>query len=484
MASSAFVHILIEARKDTPSGFFKQPLSSMLTIRYEWLTLIAVVLCGGLLPLQGAAQPNPWVETIDQKTQELEDQVIEWRRDIHANPELSNREERTAAVVADHLRELGLEVETGVSKTGVVGVLRGTQPGPVVALRADMDALPVKERVNVPYASTDSALFNGEEVPVMHACGHDTHVAMLMGAAEILTSLQDELPGTVKFLFQPAEEGAPEGERGGADVMVEEGALQNPDVDAVFGLHINSQTEVGTIRYRSGPIMAAQDVFRMTVRGKQTHGSTPWDGVDPIVTASQIVNSLQTVVSRQSELTKEAAVVSVGKIEGGVRNNIIPETTEMVGTIRTLDADMQEQIHEGVRRTAISTAESMGASVDVEIDPGYPITKNDPALTEAMLPTLERVADSVAVTDPITGAEDFSYFANEVPGLYVFVGGMPKGMDPADAPPHHTPDFFVDESGMQYGVRAYAQVAADYLFQNARDTRTESPASPAGDMQE
>ena len=429
------------------------------------LGVCAVLLCLG--SDASSAQPNPWSDAITEKAADLESQVIDWRRDIHRNPELSNRETRTAKKVATHLRDLDLEVDTGVSKTGVVGVLEGGKPGPVIALRADMDALPVKERVDVPFASTDSAMYNGEKVPVMHACGHDTHVAMLMGAAEILASMREELPGTVKFLFQPAEEGAPKGERGGADVMVEEGALTDPDVDAVFGLHINSQTEVGTIRYRPGPIMAASDVFRIEVTGKQTHGSTPWDGVDPIVTASQIVNNLQTIVSRQSELTKEPAVVSVGKIDGGVRNNIIPETVNMVGTVRTLDTTMQRDIHNRIRRVATSTAEGMGAEVDVEIDRGYPVTKNDPSLTEALKPTLERVADSLVQTDPITGAEDFSYFAREVPGLYVFVGGMPPDMDPEDAPSHHTPDFFIDESGMQYGVKTYAQVAADYLSAHA-----------------
>jgi amidohydrolase len=421
-----------------------------------------------LAPVAAGAQPNPWAESIDRQAAELESQVIDWRRDIHEHPELSNREYRTAEKVATHLRDLGLDVETGVSKTGVVGVLEGGKPGPVVALRADMDALPVKERVDVPFASTDSAMYNGEKVPVMHACGHDTHVAMLMGAAEILASMREELPGTVKFLFQPAEEGAPRGERGGADVMVEEGALKAPDVDAIFGLHINSQTPVGTIRYRPGPIMAASDVFRITVNGKQTHGSTPWDGTDPVVTASQIVTNLQTVVSRQSELTKEPAVVSVGKIEGGVRNNIIPETVKMVGTVRTLDTTMQRHIHDRIRRVATSTAEGMGATADVEVDRGYPVTKNDPTLTEKMVPTLKRVADSLAVTDPITGAEDFSYFARNVPGLYVFVGGMPPDMDPDEAPSHHTPDFFIDESGMKYGVRAYANVAAAYLSSHAQ----------------
>lgn len=439
----------------------------MTRVRQGVLGALAAVLL--FLPHVGEAQPNPWAETIDQASDEIEQDVIEWRRDIHQHPELSNREERTARKVATHLRDLGLEVETGISKTGVVGILRGEKPGPVVALRADMDALPVKERTDVPFASEDSSTYNGEDVPVMHACGHDTHVAMLMGAAEILASIREELPGTVKFLFQPAEEGAPQGERGGADVMVEEGVLEDPDVEVVFGLHINSQTEVGTIRYRPGSIMAASDVFRITVHGQQTHGSTPWDGVDPIVTASQIVNGLQTIVSRQSELTKEAAVVSVGKIEAGVRNNIIPETAQMVGTIRTLDSEMQDQIHERIRRTATSTAESFGASVDVEIDRGYPVTKNDPALTETMIPTLRRVADSLVVMDPITGAEDFSYFAQEVPGLYVFVGGMPPGMDPDEAPSHHTPDFFIDERGLTYGVRAYAHVAADYLWSHAEE---------------
>lgn len=425
------------------------------------IVVLGVALLVG--PLTATGQPSSWAETIDEHAAELEEQVIEWRRDIHENPELSNREFRTAEKVAAHLRDLGLDVETGVSKTGVVGVLEGGAPGPVIALRADMDALPIKERVDVPFASTDSAMYNGERVPVMHACGHDTHVAMLMGAAEILSSLREELPGTVKFLFQPAEEGAPEGERGGADVMVEEGVLSAPDVDAVFGLHIRSKTEVGTIQYRPGPIMAASDVFRITVTGKQTHGSTPWDGVDPIVTGSQIINNLQTIVSRQSDLAKEAAVVSVGKFDAGVRHNIIPETAQMTGTVRTLDSGMREHIHERIRHIATSTAEGMGATADVQVDWGYPVTKNDPIFTDALQPALQHAADSLAVMDPIMGAEDFSYFAQEIPGLYVFVGGMPPGMDPDAAPSHHSPDFFIDEDGLRYGVRAYAHVAAMYL---------------------
>ena len=411
------------------------------------------------------AQNGDFQSQIDQRAEALEDQVIEWRRHFHENPELSNRETETAAYIAERLRALDIDIETGVAHTGIVGVLEGGRPGPVVGLRADMDALPVKERVDVPFASTAMGTYNGETVPVMHACGHDTHMAMLLGAATILSEMRDELPGTVKFLFQPAEEGAPEGEEGGADLMIKEGALQNPDVDVVFGLHINSQTEVGTIKYRPGSIMAASDVFRITVNGKQTHGSTPWTGVDPIVTAAQIINGLQTVVSRQAELTKEAAVVSVGKIEGGVRNNIIPEQARMVGTIRTLDTAMQDKVHADIRRTATRIAESM------EIDRGYPVTHNDPDLTATMAPTLERVAgpENVEVVNPITGAEDFSYFQREVPGLYFFVGGMPKGTDPADAAPHHTPDFYIDESGMSLGVRALTALTIDYMHANATD---------------
>ena len=402
---------------------------------------------------------------IDRQADQIEERVIEWRRHIHVNPELSNRETETAAYIAEHLESLGIEVQTGVAHTGVVGVLRGGQPGPVVGLRADIDALPVKERADVPFASTVTALYNGEQVPVMHACGHDTHVAMLMGAAEILAGMREELPGTVKFIFQPAEEGAPRGEEGGADLMVKEGALRDPDVDVIFGMHINSQTEVGTIKYRPGSIMAASDVLRIGVTGKQTHGSTPWTGVDPIVTAAQIINGLQTVVSRQAELTKNAAVVSIGKIEGGVRSNIIPEDVQMVGTIRTLDPQMRDKVHADIRRTATHIATSMGAEAEVEIDRGYPVTHNDPALTDQMVPTLERIAGekNVREINPITGAEDFSYFQREVPGLYFFLGGMPKGANPADVAPHHTPDFYIDERGMKLGVRAFCNLTLDYM---------------------
>lgn len=409
---------------------------------------------------------SEWNEYIDQQTEQLYEKIVEWRRDIHKNPELSNREFRTAEKVADHLRSLGIEVQTGVAHTGVVGILEGGKPGPVVGLRADMDALPVKERVDIPFASNAVSEYMGEEVPVMHACGHDTHVAMLMGVAELLSERRNELPGTVKFIFQPAEEGTPPGEEGGAELMVEEGVLTNPDVDVVFGLHINSQTPVGQIKYRPGGIMAASNRFSIDVKGKQTHGSQPWGGVDPIVTSAQIINGLQTIISRQTELTKEAAVITVGIIRAGVRNNIIPEDAYMEGTIRTLDTDMQEILFEKMHITVEHIAKSMGAEAELTIYDGYPVTYNDPDLTAQFAPTLERVAgaENTTVINAITGAEDFSFFQMEVPGLYFFVGGMPAGMSPADAAPHHTPDFYIEEEGMKTGVRALANLTIDYMM--------------------
>ncbi|MDZ7773442.1 MAG: amidohydrolase [Balneolaceae bacterium] len=409
-------------------------------------------------------------QIIDQQSEALFEQVVEWRRHFHENPELSNRETETAAYVADYLRSLGMEVQTGVAHTGVVGILEGGRPGPVVGLRADMDALPVTERVDVPFASTKTTTFLGQEVGVMHACGHDTHVAMLMGVARILTDMKEQLPGTVKFIFQPAEEGAPPGEEGGAELMVEEGVLENPEVDVIFGQHIDSDTPVGKLNYRPRGSMAAADRFVITVHGKQTHGSTPWTGVDPIVTSAQIINGLQTIVSRQTELTKAAAVISVGKISGGVRNNIIPESAEMIGTIRTLDPEMKTIIHEKIRHTATTIAESMGATAEVEIELGVPVTYNDPELTQQMLPSLQQAAgggENVILEDAITGAEDFSFFQQQVPGLYIFIGGMPADMDPANATPHHTPDFYIDESGMRLGVRSLAYLAVDYMLSHA-----------------
>ncbi len=398
---------------------------------------------------------------------EIEAKVIEWRRHFHANPELSNREFKTAEKIAEHLTALGIDVETGVAKTGVVGVLKGGKSGPVVALRADIDALPVTERTPVPFASTVKSEYNGVETGVMHACGHDTHIAILMGVAEVLSKMRKELKGTVKFIFQPAEEGAPPGEEGGAELMVKEGVLKNPDVDVIFGLHIAEGTDVGRITYKPGGTMAAADRFVIKIKGKQAHGSTPWSSVDPIVTAAQVINGLQTVVSRQTELTKEAAVVSVGMIRGGVRNNIIPEEVEMIGTIRTLDTEMQEKVHNDIKRTAIKIAESQGATAEVDIQIGYPVTYNDPGLTLKMLPSLEKAAgkDNVDLVNAITGAEDFSFFQKEVPGLYFFVGGRPLKQPEGDIilGGHHTPDFYIDESGLIVGVKAMLNLTLDYM---------------------
>ncbi len=394
----------------------------------------------------------------------VEPKVIEWRHHVHQNPELSNREFKTAEYIASHLKSLGMEVETGIAHTGVVGVLKGGKPGPVVALRADIDALPVPERVDIPWKSVVIGEYNGAEVPVMHACGHDTHVAILMGTAEILSGMKKDLKGTVKFIFQPAEEGAPSGEEGGAKLMVKEGVLQNPDVDVIFGLHISSKLEVNRIEYKPGGALAAVNSFTITVKGKQTHGSTPWTGIDPVVTSALIINGLQTVVSRQAALTTEPAVVSVGSIHGGVRSNIIPEEVVMVGTIRTLDYDMRKKILEDIRRTATSIAESQRATAIVEIDEGYPITYNDPELTKMMAPSLIEAAgaENVSVHKAITGAEDFSFFEEKVPGLFFFLGGMPEGNNPATAPPHHTPDFYVDDSGMKLGMKAFCNLVFDY----------------------
>ena len=409
-------------------------------------------------------------QKISEQSEKIFDQVVEWRRHFHENPELSNREDQTAAYIADYLRTLGIQVETRVAHTGVIGILKGGKPGPVVGLRADIDALPVRERTDVPFKSTKTTTYLGSEVGVMHACGHDTHIAMLMGAAKILADMKEELPGTVKFIFQPAEEGAPPGEEGGAELMIKEGVLQNPDVDVIFGQHINSKTPVGTIRYKPMGTMAAADRFVIKVKGKQTHGSTPWTGVDPIVTSAKIIEGLQTIISRQTELTKAAAVISVGKIRAGVRNNIIPEEAEMIGTIRTLDTEMQQKIHNDIRHVATKIGESMGAEVEVEIEKGVPVTYNDPALTEAMVPTLQQVAGSeqVILSDAVTGAEDFSFFQKEIPGFYYFVGGMPKDMKPSEAAPHHTPDFFIEEEGMKLGVKSLATLTVDYMMQNGQ----------------
>jgi len=393
----------------------------------------------------------------------IEDQVITWRRDIHQHPELSNREFRTAEKIADHLKSLGIPIETGVAHTGVVGVLKGDYPGKVVALRADMDALPVTERNDLSFRSVVTADFMGEKVGVMHACGHDTHVAILMGVAQILSKNKDKIHGTVKFIFQPAEEGAPPGEEGGARLMVKEGVLKNPDVDAIFGLHINSQTPVGVIRYKSGGAMAAAQRFEIHVKGKQTHGSQPWSGIDPILISAKIIDGLQTIISREADLTNEAAVISVGKIQSGVRFNIIPESAEMIGTIRTLDYDMKDKINRRMEEMVPTLARAYGGEATIEITESADITYNDPALVDRMLPTLKEVAgdENVQSQKAITGAEDFSYFEREVPGFFFFLGGMTPGT--TESYPHHTPDFKIDDSGLLLGVRALTEMSLDYL---------------------
>jgi amidohydrolase len=431
--------------------------------------LFPLIVAALLTPNLAAQTPaEDWHAFIDAETEARFDDIVEWRRHFHRNPELSNREFETAEYIAEFLRGLGMDVTTGVAHTGVVGVLEGGRPGPVVGLRADMDALPVPSRAGLPFSPDVTAEFLGDEVPVSHACGHDTHMAMAMGVAEMFAARRDELPGTVKFIFQPAEEGAPPGEEGGGELMVEEGVLEDPDVDVIFGQHIWSLAPVGRIGFRAGGIMAAADRFVITVHGKQTHGSTPWTGVDPIAVASQIVIGLNMIISRQTELTKEAAVISVGRVRAGVRNNIIPESAELIGTIRTLDTAMQDKIHADIRRTAEHIAAAQGATVTVEIDRGYPVTYNDPELTEMMAPTLERVGGENAVrVDAITGAEDFSFFQKEIPGLYFFTGGMSPDADPSEVAPHHTPDFYIDEAGMKTGVRALANLAIDYMLMHA-----------------
>ncbi len=396
----------------------------------------------------------------------VEAKVIAWREDIHANPELGNRETRTSALVASHLRSLGMEVKTGIAITGVIGILKGGKPGPVIALRADMDALPVTERTPVPFASKVKATYNGQETGVMHACGHDAHVAILMGVAEILAGMKKDIKGTVKFIFQPAEEGAPKGEEGGAELMVKEGVLENPKVDVIFGLHENAQLEVGKISYRPAGMFAGVADMKITVKGRAAHGAEPWSSVDPIVTASQIVNSLQTIVSRNVNVTENPAVVTIGAFHGGNRSNIISEQVEMLGTVRTLSDADEKMIFGRIRQIVEKTAEAAGATATVELPYSvhYPVTFNDVALTAAMLPSLKKAAgaEKVVLVPAETGSEDFSFFAQKVPGLYFYIGGMPKGKDPKTTASHHTPDFFLDESGFRTGILALTNLVMDY----------------------
>jgi len=426
-------------------------------------------LLSGLLisPLFLFAQNAAQKTEVAKRADALTEKVINWRRDFHEHPELGNQEKRTAAIIAKHLQSLGIEVQTGVAKTGVVGILKGAKPGPVVALRADMDGLPVTERVALPFASKVKATYNEQEVGVMHACGHDSHVAILMGVAELLAGMKKDLAGTVKFIFQPAEEGAPVGEEGGAELMIKEGVLQNPKVDVIFGLHINSQTPVGQITYKPGGTMAAVNDMKITITGKQAHGAYPWSSVDPIVTAAQIVNNLQTIVSRNLNITENPGVVTIGAIHGGVRSNIIPEKVEMLGTVRNFTKEDEAMFIERIKTIATKTAEANGATAEVKIpySAHYPVTFNDIALTEKMLPSLQQTAGAanVKLKAPVTGAEDFSFFQEKVPGLFFFLGGMPKEQDPLKAPSHHTPDFFLDESGFILGVKALCNLTLDYM---------------------
>jgi amidohydrolase len=431
-----------------------------------------IILAALLFSISVYSQNDSERKKIAAAADKIEAQVIAWRRDIHEHPELGNNEIRTSGLIAKYLQSLGLEVKTGIAKTGVVGILKGGKPGPVVALRADMDALPITERTQVPFASKVKTMYNGKEVGVMHACGHDSHVAMLLGVAEVLSSIKNDLKGTVKFIFQPAEEGAPEGEEGGAELMVKEGVMENPHVDVVFGQHINSQLEVGKIAYRPGGTLAGVNDMKIIIKGKPSHGAYPWFSVDPIVVSAEIINNLQTVVSRNLNVTENAGVVTIGAINGGNRGNVIPDQVEMLGTIRSLSRDDEKMMIERVRQIITKTAEANGATAEIYLPytSHYPVTFNDVALTEKMLPSLRKSAgDSNVVLKPATtGAEDFSFYQEKAPGLFIFLGGMPKGEDPKDAPAHHTPNFYIDESGFKLGVEAMANLTVDYMNMAAK----------------
>jgi amidohydrolase len=419
-----------------------------------------------LLSVLSFAQPT----AIDQKSKAVLAKVIEWRRYLHAHPELGNREFKTMEYISAHLKSLGIEVQEKVAKTGVVGILKGGRPGPVIALRADMDALPVEERVNIPFKSVVKADYLGQTVPVMHACGHDTHMAILMGTAEVLASMKKDLQGTIKFIFQPAEEGPPADEEGGAALMVKEGVMDNPKVDAIFGLHIAASLEIGQLRYKPGPFMASSDWFTIKVKGKQAHGSAPWGSIDPIVVGTQIIAGLQTIVSRQENIVQAPVVITVGKFHSGLRNNIIPEEALLEGTIRTLDSNMQKDVHERIRKTAQNIAAASGATVDVSIDTKTLVTVNDSVLTAMMIPSLEKAGgkNKTSGTGWTTGAEDFSYFGTRAPALFFNLGGMPIGGDPKKAGGHHTPDFFIDDSQLDVGVKAFCYLVTDYALLYAK----------------
>jgi len=417
-----------------------------------------------LITFQSIAQKNDTPKNLDALVQQVQSKVINWRRDFHQNPELSNREFNTSKKVAAHLKSLGIEVKEGIAKTGVVGILKGAKPGPVIALRADMDALPVVERNSLPYKSTVVTEYGNQKVGVMHACGHDAHTAILMGAAEVLSKLKAEIAGTVVFIFQPAEEGAPEGEEGGAALMVKEGVLDNPKVDVIFGLHIESNIPAGDIQYKEGSFMASADLFKVKVKGKSSHGSQPWLGVDPIYVSAQIINAFQGIVSRSSDLTKAPVVITVGAIHSGVRFNIIPEEAEMLGTIRNLDKDIRLKVLSEVQSVAQNIAATYHAQAEVTIENKTLVTYNTPELVKKMLPTLEKAAgkNNVRAMNWVTGAEDFSFFGEKVPSFFFYFGGMPRDKNPKDAPPHHTPDFMIDDSKLDVGVKAFCMLVFDY----------------------
>lgn len=429
-----------------------------------------------------ASAQKDMTAAINAAVAKIEPKCVAWRRQLHANPELGNREFKTSKMVADHLRSLGIEVKEGVAHTGVVGILKGGKPGPVIGLRADMDALPVTERGALPFASKIKTQYNGQEVGVMHACGHDTHVAVLMSVAEILSAMKADLAGTIKFVFQPAEEGSPKGEEGGAELMIKEGVMDNPKVDVMFGLHINSQTEAGKITYRPGGFYAGVNDMKITVKGRQAHGAAPWNSVDPIVVSAQIINNLQTIVSRNLDITENAGVVTIGAINGGNRSNIIPEQVEMLGTIRALNTADEKMLIERIKTIVTKTAEAAGATATAEIpySSHYPVTYNNEGLTTLMLPSLQKAAgtQNVSIIPAKTGAEDFSFFGQKVPALFFNLGGMPKGSDPKTTPSHHTPDFFIDESGMPTGIKAFLYLVTDYMKMSNEKTFVKPTVKP------
>jgi len=410
------------------------------------------------------AQAGITPEEIDQAAAEVQPQVVEWRRWFHQNPELSNREFNTSARIAEILRGMGLEPRTGIAHTGVIAIIEGGLPGPLVAIRTDIDGLPVVEQTGLPFASTVRSEYNGQDVGVMHACGHDNHMAMVLGAAKILNDMKAELPGSVMLIFQPAEEGPPGGEDGGASMMLDEGIFAERMPAAVFGMHVGISIPGGQFAVKPGPMMAAADRYQITVKGKQTHGARPWDGVDPIVVASQIVLGLQTIASRQVDVTKAPSIISVGRITGGIRNNVIPDKVELEGTIRTFDPDMRDYIHKAVERTARLIAESAGAEIEFELEQGPPSLQNDAELTSFILPSLERASGhAVHSVLPQTVAEDFAEYGRVAPAVFVFLGNWPEEMDPTTQPTNHSPYFDMHEPYMENGVKAFSHMVVDFL---------------------